>query len=109
MPDTPSVAAAYDVARLRTLGILPANDQPPFDIIGDVHGCIDELCALLGRLGYTRSDSGEYSHPLGRRTVFVGDLVDRGPSSVAVLDLVLAMHAAWRALLVLGNHDARFL
>jgi protein phosphatase len=41
--------------------------------------------------------------------VFVGDLVDRGPSSVAVLDLVLAMHAAGSALLVLGNHDARFL
>jgi protein phosphatase len=108
MRDTPS-AVAYDVTRLRTLGILPANDEPPFDIIGDVHGCIDELCTLLGRLGYTGSVSGGYTHPLGRRVVFVGDLVDRGPGSVAVLDLVLAMHAGGVALLVLGNHDARFL
>jgi protein phosphatase len=108
MRETPSTAA-YDVIRLRTLGILPANDDPPFDIIGDVHGCIDELCTLLGRLGYTRSVSGGYTHPLGRRVVFVGDLVDRGPSSVAVLDLVLAMYAGGVALLVLGNHDARFL
>jgi protein phosphatase len=108
MRDTPS-AAAYDVTRLRTLGILPESDEPPFDIIGDVHGCINELCTLLGRLGYTRSVLGGYTHPLGRRVVFVGDLVDRGPSSVAVLDLVLAMHAGGAALLVLGNHDARFL
>jgi protein phosphatase len=102
-------AAAYDVARLRTLGILPTNDEPPFDIIGDVHGCIDELCTLLDRLGYVRSGSGGYTHTLGRRAVFVGDLVDRGPSSVSVMELVLAMHAGGVALMVLGNHDARFL
>jgi protein phosphatase len=108
MRETPS-AAAYDITRLRTLGILPAYDEPPFDVIGDVHGCIDELCTLLGRLGYTHSGAAGYTHPLGRRAVFVGDLVDRGPSSVAVLDLVLAMYAGGAALLVLGNHDARFL
>ncbi len=97
-----------EVSRLRALGILPSSDQPPFDIIGDVHGCYDELCTLLEQLGYMRSGS-EYRHPAGRRIVFVGDLVDRGPHSVAVLELVLSMHASGTALLVLGNHDSRFL
>ncbi|MGO8950383.1 MAG: metallophosphoesterase [Ktedonobacterales bacterium] len=97
-----------DVPRLRSLGILPADDQPPFDIIGDVHGCIDELRSLMDRLGYSRSGAG-YVHPTGRRAVFVGDLVDRGPGSVPVMEIVLAMHAGGEALLVLGNHDARLL
>jgi protein phosphatase len=99
---------AYDLSRLRTLGILPADDRPPFDIIGDVHGCIDELRNLLDQLGYVPANEG-YTHPMGRRVVFVGDLVDRGPSSVPVLEIALAMHANGIGLLVLGNHDARFL
>ena len=59
-------------------------DHGPFDIIGDVHGCYDELDALLSTLGYDvrRSADGEHafavSHPDGRKAVFLGDLVDRG-------------------------------
>lgn len=41
----------------------------PLDIVGDVHGKMDALRALLGRLGY--SDDGQ--HPNGRKLVFVGD------------------------------------
>lgn len=55
----------------------------PFDIIGDVHGCFDELEELLNWLGYlpASNDAGErsYRHPSGRRVIFLGDLVDRGP------------------------------
>ena len=104
-----------DVARLRTLGILPADDSPPFDIIGDVHGCVEELGELLERLGYSPAGSGSdsddesYRHPDGRRVVFVGDLVDRGPGNIAVLEIALAMRAGGVSLQVLGNHDARFL
>jgi protein phosphatase len=97
-----------DVSRLRTLGILPIDDKLPFDIIGDVHGCVDELRTLLGQLGYVAAGAG-YRHPLGRRVVFVGDLIDRGPGSVPVLEIALAMQASGVALAVLGNHDARFL
>src|SRR5215469_18295945 len=112
----PDMTVYFDVARLRTLGILPADDCPPFDIIGDVHGCVQELRELLGRLGYSLpasgptsgsgSQEGYYRHPDGRRIVFVGDLVDRGPDNIAVLEMALAMRAAGVALQVLGNHDA---
>src|SRR6266850_983990 len=65
------------------------HEHGPFDIIGDVHGCCDELEALLRQLGYeitavapdgpTLNSGSVYVHPLGRKAVFVGDLVDRGP------------------------------
>ncbi len=64
----------------------------PLDIVGDVHGEIDALDALLAELGY--ADDGQ--HPEGRRLVFLGDLVDRGPDSPAVLERVSRMVAAGR-------------
>jgi len=62
-------------------------EHGPFDIVGDVHGCFDELVELLGLLGYT-NDSGEgvWRHAAGRKLVFLGDLVDRGPKIPPVLD-----------------------
>ncbi|MFI5273673.1 MAG: metallophosphoesterase [Ktedonobacterales bacterium] len=98
----------FQVDELFRLGIIPADDQPPFDIIGDVHGCIAELRQLLALLGYQRRGEA-YAHPQGRRLVFAGDLEDRGPDSVAVLRAVIASHKAGSALLVLGNHDNKFL
>lgn len=77
----------------------------PFDIIGDVHGCLDELTQLLSRLGYQSSD-GVWSHP-SRKALFLGDLVDRGPASIASLQLARAMVDAGHALMVPGNHEAR--
>lgn len=80
------------------------DDQGPFDIIGDVHGCYDELCALLKTLGY-EWDAGRVSHPLGRKCVFVGDLVDRGPRPLQTLDLVRNCVLSGAGYAVLGNHD----
>ena len=82
----------------------------PFDIVGDVHGCRQELETLLGDLGYvlTRDGQGrpvDAHHPEGRTAVFVGDLVDRGPDSPGVLRLVMGMVAAGNALCVPGNHE----
>lgn len=77
----------------------------PLDVIGDVHGEIGALGALLGHLGY--ADDGR--HPDGRRAVFVGDLCDRGPDSPAVLDLVMGWVQAGRAQCVLGNHELNML
>jgi len=79
-------------------------EHGPFDIVGDVHGCCDELEELLAELGYV-SSGGVYAHPDGRRAVFVGDLVDRGPRIVDSVRLVKAMLDAGSAFCVPGNHD----
>jgi len=82
----------------------------PFDVVGDVHGCLEELLLLLARLGYeVRLDlvgrPAGARHPEGRTLVLTGDLVDRGPDVPGVLRLVLGMLASGDALAVLGNHD----
>lgn len=78
----------------------------PFDIIGDVHGCHSELVDLLGLLGWTVDGAGlDASHPQGRQAVFLGDLVDRGPASPAVLRLVMNMVRSGAAMCVPGNHE----
>jgi protein phosphatase len=130
-------------------------DKGPFDIIGDVHGCYDEVVELLERLGYrisspSRGTPGEgrgeglldrsgttqgphpnplpeyrergqdwkreqdglrliVTPPAGRKAVFLGDLVDRGPKAVEVLKLVMSMVRAGTALCVPGNHDTKLL
>ena len=83
------------------------TDHGPFDIIGDVHGCGDELEELLAALGYARDGDGPWRHPGGRKAVFVGDLVDRGPRVPDVLRTVMAMVEAGTALAVPGNHDLK--
>ena len=95
------------------------HEHGPFDIIGDVHGCCDELEDLLARLGYrvTWTDDADWGGrrpvieaPHGRRVVFVGDLVDRGPRTRDVLAIVHTMvERDGTALLVPGNHDVKFL
>lgn len=87
----------------------------PFDIIGDVHGCTDELELLLARLGYGvawREEAGErrvaVTPPAGRRLIFVGDLVDRGPRTPDTLRIVMSAVASGAGFCVPGNHDAKF-
>ena len=85
-------------------------EHGPLDIVGDVHGCFDELLELLGKLGYAvHLKRGRYvvDSPEGRKLVFVGDLVDRGPGTPRVLRLVSDMVQAERASCVPGNHDVK--
>jgi protein phosphatase len=89
-------------------------DVGPFDIVGDVHGCADELQALLAKLGYRVAWSDEagprtvaVTPPEGRKLVFVGDLCDRGPNSPDVLRIAMSMTAAGTAYAVQGNHDRK--
>jgi protein phosphatase len=82
----------------------------PFDIIGDVHGCFDELTALLAQLGYIVTEPNNRYHvqpPHGRRAIFLGDLVDRGPNIPAVLRIVMSMVVDGTAVCVPGNHDLK--
>ncbi len=83
------------------------EEHGPFDIIGDVHGCYDELVMLLGKLGYTKDAEAGMLHPDGRKPVFLGDLCDRGPKNTEVLKLVMKMVKSGNALAVPGNHDAK--
>jgi len=78
------------------------------DIVGDVHGCIDELLELLATLGY-RMERGVVMPPEGRKLAFVGDLVNRGPKTAEVLWLVMSMVRAGEAFCVEGNHEERLL
>ncbi len=80
------------------------GETGPFDLIGDVHGCSQELRALLARLGYDGT-----GHPEGRKAVFLGDLVDRGPDTPGVLRLVMGMVEAGTAVCVPGNHDMKLM
>ena len=89
------------------------HEAGPFDVIGDVHGCRAELERLLGELGYAVSRDGEGravgAHHAGRRAVFLGDLVDRGPDTPGVLRLVMGMVAGGDAFCVPGNHENKLL
>jgi protein phosphatase len=88
------------------------GDHGPFDIIGDVHGCFEELTSLLGELGYEIEPHDQDSealirarHPAGRIAFFVGDITDRGPRNVDCLRLVMGMCAEGSGRCVMGNHD----
>lgn len=73
------------------------------DIIGDIHGCFSELKQLILKLGYSWND-GLPTHRNGRKLAFVGDLTDRGPASLKVIDVVSALVAKNLAFYVPGNH-----
>ncbi|HLZ83954.1 MAG TPA: polynucleotide kinase-phosphatase [Caulobacteraceae bacterium] len=91
------------------------GDSGPFDIIGDVHGCASELEELLTALGY-KVAWGEtldertvvVAPPAGRKAVFLGDLVDRGPNVPDCLRIAMSMAAAGTGYCIQGNHERKF-
>jgi len=94
------------------------SEHGPFDIIGDIHGCADELEELLRQLGYdciatgidqSPADGPIYAHPDGRKAIFVGDLVDRGPRILDSVRIVWNMVRNGSGLCVPGNHDMKFM
>ena len=104
--NTPAEVAALQFERMPVYSDR-RGEMGPFDIIGDIHGCYDELAELLTQLGYEADAVAGMRHPAGRRAIFLGDLVDRGPKVVAVVDLARQMVAAGQALCVPGNHDVK--
>jgi protein phosphatase len=84
------------------------QDPGPFDVIGDVHGCLSELLLLMSALGYrVARQAGDFkvTPPDGRKLAFVGDLANRGPATPGVLRLVIGMVRADQAICVPGNQD----
>lgn len=75
------------------------------DIIGDVHGEYDALVNLLIQLGYDLNGK----HDGDRKLIFVGDLIDRGPDSPAVIKLVKKLVENGNAQAILGNHELNIL
>lgn len=104
---TPEEVDAVEIERTR-LWTDRRHEHGPFDIIGDIHGCADELEALLEQLGYeSDSNGGAPRHPEGRRAVFLGDVVDRGPRILDSYRIVRGMVEDSDALCVPGNHDVK--
>ncbi|SDT04980.1 polynucleotide kinase-phosphatase [Microlunatus soli] len=106
---TPEQAADAEIIRTRLLNDR-RDDHGPFDVIGDVHGCRSELESLLDKLGYriirdVQGRAVDAEHPDGRRALFLGDLVDRGPDTPGVLRLAMGMTAAGHAVAITGNHE----
>ena len=94
------------------------SDPRAVDIIGDVHGCRDELENLLRKLGYaiereTAAEQGgtryRVTPPENRQALFLGDLIDRGPDSPGTLELVMDMVESGAAIAVQGNHDNKLM
>lgn len=86
------------------------HEHGPFDIIGDVHGCYDELVELLRSLGHDVDEAACTVLPAGaRKLVFLGDLVDRGSKVPQVLKLAMNAVASGAALCVPGNHDIKLM
>ena len=72
-----------------------------YDIIGDIHAQAGRLKLLLAELGYT---GPYYSHPEGRRVIFLGDFINRGPENRETLHIVRQMTERG-AMVVMGNHE----
>ncbi|MDF1632448.1 polynucleotide kinase-phosphatase [Mycoplana sp. MJR14] len=107
--DTIEQADAAQIER-KPLWTDKREERGPFDIIGDVHGCADELEKLLVQLGYQVDwAAGEpmILSPHGRKLVFAGDLVDRGPRTPDALRLAMAAVESGVGYAVAGNHDQK--
>ncbi len=74
-----------------------------FDIIGDIHGHASALERLLIKLGYElRADGWQQA---GRKVIFLGDFIDRGPEQAKTIDIAQRMIENDHALAVMGNHE----
>ncbi len=75
-----------------------------YDVIGDIHGQAGKLDSMLQKLGYVAKGGG-WTPPHGRQAIFLGDLIDRGPEQIKVVDTVRHMIDAGHARSVMGNHE----
>ncbi|MBW9235332.1 metallophosphoesterase, partial [Leptospira santarosai] len=70
---------------IRSKNPVEKDIQNGIDIIGDIHGCFDEMICLLNQLGYVKNEKGLFLHPQGRKFVSIGDVMSRGPQSLKTM------------------------
>jgi len=75
-----------------------------YDVVGDIHGHVKELHALLDRLGYKQTGV-IWASQTERKLIFVGDLIDKGPSSREVVQTVRSLCDQNLAICIMGNHE----
>lgn len=89
--------------------VVPTLVGDRYDVVGDVHGLVDEFLELVKSMGYQHNNEGLPAHSDGRKLLFLGDVVDRGRQSL------LMLHYAERActlgghIFVPGNHEDKLL
>ena len=85
-------------------GSIPAGER--IYAIGDIHGCVDLLVELIEKIDRDDQARG----PADTTLVFLGDLIDRGPRSAAVIDRLIALKADRpTSRFIQGNHEEIFL
>ncbi|WP_019913350.1 polynucleotide kinase-phosphatase [Paenibacillus sp. HW567] len=97
---------------IRKKNALLAEIGAGVDVVGDIHGCYDEMLELLGQLGYAPDGAGLYRHPEGRTLISVGDVMSRGPKSLDTMRFWKQHCAAGIARMIDSNHGwkiARYL
>lgn len=92
-----------EVEIIRKPNELTLEIENGFDIIGDIHGCYDEMLMLVKELGYEQQND-VYVHPAGRRLISVGDIMSRGPKSIETMQFWLKQIDAGLSYMTDSNH-----
>ena len=83
-------------------------EKDKIDIISDIHGLYDQFEELISKQGYT-IENGIPVHKEGRKILFLGDFIDRGPDSVKMLNLVMNSVQSGKHYAISGNHEVKLL
>ncbi|MCM3388149.1 polynucleotide kinase-phosphatase [Ureibacillus chungkukjangi] len=103
--------ASYFISDVSEVEVIRKTQNPlhlevgnGIDIIGDIHGCYDEMIELLERLGYEKDHQSLYVHPEGRRFLSLGDIMSRGPESLKTMEFFMRHVNENLAYMIDSNH-----
>ncbi|WP_042142010.1 polynucleotide kinase-phosphatase [Paucisalibacillus sp. EB02] len=103
--------ASYFLSDMEDITLIRKSNNPieinidnGVDIIGDIHGCYDEMILLLEKLGYEKNRENYYIHPDGRRFLSLGDIMSRGPKSLDTMEFFLRHVNVGLAYMIDSNH-----
>lgn len=98
-----TIKSGHEVV-LRTTSPFTLPIGEGLDVIGDIHGCMDEWIELLDKLGYQKGIDELYRHPQGRKLLSLGDVMSRGPRSLDAMLFFEAHIHAGLAYMIDSNH-----